>query len=105
MKRIGFQFNIKQEHLAEYKEHHQHVWSEMLDVLREAGWHNYSLFTGADGVIFGYFESEDSLEIMLARMAATEVNARWQEFMTPFSGTNGRPDEGFTELEGYFHLD
>jgi len=104
MKRIGFQFKIKQDRLAEYKEHHQHVWPEMLDALREAGWHNYSLFMRADGLIFGYFESEESLSVALARMAATEVNARWQEFMSPFSDSNSRPDESFTELEGYFHL-
>ncbi|MEI7844954.1 MAG: L-rhamnose mutarotase [Chloroflexota bacterium] len=105
MNRIGFQFKIKPEHLAEYKEQHQHVWPEMLDALREAGWHNYSLFMRPDGLIFGYFESEESLAVALAKMAATDVNARWQEFMTPFSDTNNRPDEGFTELEGYFHLD
>jgi len=105
MKRIGFQFKILPEHLAEYKEHHKNVWPEMLDALHAAGWHNYSLFMRPDGLIFGYFETEESLQAALDKMAATDVNARWQDFMAPFSDTNARPDENFTELEGYFHLD
>ena len=53
MKCVGFQFKVRSDRLAEYKEHHKHVWPEMLDALRETGWHNYSLFMRADGLIFG----------------------------------------------------
>ena len=31
MNRVGFQFKVRQDHLAEYKEHHKSVWQEMLD--------------------------------------------------------------------------
>jgi len=104
MKRIGFQFKVRQDRLAEYKEQHTRVWPEMLDALRAAGWRNYSLFARADGLIFGYFETDDSLQAAQAKMAATEVNARWQDFMAPFTDANARPDESFVELEEYFHL-
>ena len=105
MKRVGFQFKVRQDRLAEYKEHHKHVWPEMLDALREAGWHNYSLFMRADGLIFGYFETEESLAVAQAKVAAREVNTCWQEFMAPFIDANARPDETFVELEENFHLD
>jgi len=105
MKRIGFQFKVRPDRLAEYKEQHQHVWPEMLDALRAAGWHRYSLFVHADGLVFGYFETEESLAAAQAKMAATKVNARWQHFMAPFTDSNARPDETFVELEEYFHLD
>jgi L-rhamnose mutarotase len=105
MKRVGFQFKVRQDRIAEYKEHHTAVWPEMLTALRTAGWHNYSLFMRADGLIFGYFETDESLAVAQARMAATEVNARWQTFMAPFFDGNARPDETFVELEEYFHLD
>ena len=104
MKRIGFQFKIRQDRLAEYKEQHTRVWPEMLDALRDAGWRNYTLFARADGLIFGYFETDDSLQAAQAKMAATEVNARWQAFMAPFTDAHARPDESFVELEEYFHL-
>ena len=105
MKRVGFQFKIRPDRLAEYKEHHKHVWPEMLDALSKAGWNHYTLFMRPDGLIFGYFETEESMEAAQAKMAATEVNTRWQEFMAPYTDSSARPDETFLELEEYFHLE
>jgi L-rhamnose mutarotase len=105
MKRIGFLLKVKADMLDEYKKHHQNVWPEMLDALRESGWHNYSLFLRPDGLLFGYFETPHSLSQAQSLMAATEVNTRWQEFMAPYFEANVRPDETFQELEEVFHLD
>ena len=105
MKRVGFQFKVRPDRLKEYKKNHKQVWPEMLEALRETGWHNYSLFMREDGLIFGYFETEESLASAQAKMAAQDVNARWQEFMSSFVDANARPDETFVELEEYFHLD
>ena len=105
MKRIGFLLKVRSDRLEEYKQHHKNVWPEMLDALREAGWHNYSLFLRTDGLMFGYFETEESLQAAQAKMAAKEVNTRWQEFMAPYFDANARPDENFMELEEVFHLD
>lgn len=56
----------------------------MLEALRRTGWHNYSLFVRDDGLLFGYFEAEESFAASLAGMAGEDVNARWQEFMAPY---------------------
>ena len=107
MKRIGFILKVKEGRLEEYKRYHEAVWPEMLQALREAGWHNYSLFVREDGLLFGYFETPESLEAAQRNMAAREINTRWQEFMAPFfeSPHNSRPDEMFVELTEIFHLD
>ena len=105
MKRVGFQFKVRSDRLAEYKEQHKKVWPEMLEALRATGWNNYTLFMRADGLIFGYFETEESLQVAQAKMAANEINTRWQESMSSFVDSNARPDETFIELEEYFHLD
>jgi L-rhamnose mutarotase len=105
MNRVGFQFKVRQDRLVEYKEHHKNVWPEMLEALRETGWHNYTLFMREDGLIFGYFETDEDLGTAQAKMAAKEVNTRWQELMSSFMDANTRPDETFVELEEYFHLD
>lgn len=107
MKRVGFVLKVKADRLDEYRRHHEQVWPEMLDALRAAGWHNYSLFLRDDGLLFGYFETPESLQAAQARMAEQEVNTRWQEFMAPFfeSPNNARPDEMFLELREIFHLD
>ena len=107
MNRVGFILKVKPDRLEEYKRQHEQVWPAMLQALRDAGWHNYSLFVRDDGLLFGYFETTDSLAAAQARMAATEVNTRWQEFMAPFfeSPDNARPDAMFVELTEIFHLD
>jgi L-rhamnose mutarotase len=107
MKRVGFILKVKQDRLDEYKRHHEQVWPEMLKALSEAGWHNYSLFVRDDGLLFGYFETPYNLQEAQSRMATTEVNTRWQEFMVPYfeSTNNSRPDEMFLELTEIFHLD
>ncbi len=104
MKRVGFMLKVKQDRIEEYKQQHKNVWPEMLEALRETGWHNYSLFLRNDGVMFGYFETEESLQAAQAKMAKKEVNTRWQKFMAPYFDANARPDEMFVELEEVFHL-
>lgn len=105
MRRVGFQFKVRSDRLAEYKDHHKNVWPEMLEALRETGWHNYSLFMREDGLIFGYFETDKDLATAQTNMAARDVNTRWQEFMASFVDASARPDETFVELQEYFHLD
>ena len=105
MKRVAFLLRVKKDKIEEYKAHHRNVWPDMLDALRDTGWHNYSLFLRDDGLLFGYFETPHSLEQAQALMAEKEVNTRWQEFMAPFFETGTRPDETFQELEEVFHLD
>jgi L-rhamnose mutarotase len=56
-------------------------------------------------LIFGYFETDTDLATAQEKMAATDINTRWQEFMSEFLDANVRPDESFVELEEYFHLD
>lgn len=106
MERIGFVLKVKADRLEEYKERHKEVWPEMLDALRETGWHNYSLFLRKDGTLFGYLETPD-FEKALVGMAEKEVNTHWQaEMASFFEALDGRrPDEGMLRLEEVFHLD
>ncbi|WP_300342624.1 L-rhamnose mutarotase [Nesterenkonia sp.] len=106
MRRVCFQLQVKPERLEEYVLRHRQVWPEMLRALKNAGWHNYSLFLRPDGLLIGYFETE-SLEAAQAAMEAEDVNARWQaemaEFFVDLDGA--RPDTGFVELTEVFHLE
>ncbi|MFI9595109.1 L-rhamnose mutarotase [Nonomuraea sp. NPDC052265] len=105
MRRVCFWLKVRPDRLAEYRERHSAVWPDMLDALRRAGWHNYSLFLRDDGLLVGYLETAD-FEAARTAMAATEVNARWQAEMAPFfEDLDGRPDEGMRPLDEVFHLD
>ncbi len=106
MRRVCFQLQVKPDLLAEYRERHTRVWPDMLAALAEHGWHNYSLFVRADGLLIGYFETP-SLERAVEGMNTTEVNLRWQADMAGFFEDLGdaAPDQGFLELEEVFHLE
>jgi L-rhamnose mutarotase len=107
MKRVAFLIKVRQDKIEEYKKQHQAVWPEMLDALHRNGWHNYSLFMRADGLIFGYLETPENLEAARVAMRKEEVYAKWQAFMAPLGETLGEPypDQRSAELEAVFHLD
>ncbi len=104
-RRHCFYLRVRPDRLDEYTRRHEEVWPEMLRALKDSGWHNYSLFLRADGLLIGYVESPD-LAAAQAAMAATEVNATWQAEMRDFFvDLEDNPDEGFVELEEIFHLE
>jgi L-rhamnose mutarotase len=106
MERVCFIAKVRADKLAEYKKRHEAVWPEMLQALRETGWHNYSIFLREDGLLVGYCETPD-YQGALAGMARREVNERWQRDMAAFfeNPEGQRPDEAFLRLEEIFHLD
>jgi L-rhamnose mutarotase len=107
MKRVGFLLKVKSDKIEEYKARHQAVWPEMLNALQRTGWHNYSLFLRADGLLFGYFETSESFQAALDGMAHEDINAQWQAVMAPFfeNLTGAQADQSMVELAEVFHLD
>ena len=107
MNRIGFLLKVKEDMIEDYKDKHKDVWPELLDALRETGWHNYSIFMRANGELFGYFETPDSLQTAIAKMSTKEINRKWQEMMATYFEipTGSHADEMMLELEEVFHLD
>ena len=109
MERVCFQLQVKPERLDEYRARHAAIWPDMARALHETGWHNYSIFLRDDGLLIGYFETPD-LRAAQAGMAATEVNARWQDSMADFfvdlgSDADARADNSFLRLPEVFHLE
>jgi L-rhamnose mutarotase len=104
MPRYCFVSQVDPAHLDRYRQRHAAVWPEMLLALRDAGWRDYSLFLSEDGLLVGVFEADDR-DLAQARMAATEVNARWQAEMADLFTGDGAPDEGFRYLPQIFRLE
>ena len=101
--RYCFTSRVASEHLKRYRERHAAVWPEMLTALGDSGWHHYSLFLAETGLLVGYFEADDK-DLAQARMAATDINARWQAEMADLFPGGGKPDETFTYLPEVFNL-
>src|SRR5260370_25503967 len=106
MERVCFRLRVRPDRLEEYGARHRDVWPDMLEALRRAGWHNYSLFLGEDGLLIGYLETDDFVDALSA-MEGTEVNTRWQADMAHlFELPSGeRPDTGLERLHEVFHIE
>jgi L-rhamnose mutarotase len=105
MQRVCFILQVRLDRLDEYKRRHAAVWPEMLQALRETGWHNYSLFLRNDGLLVGYLETTD-FEQARSGMAGRAVNQRWQQEMSGFfvQPDGLLPDQAMQPLEEIFHL-
>jgi L-rhamnose mutarotase len=104
MERIGFAMRLRSGQEAEYRRRHAAVWPEMLDELRAAGAHDYSIFLRGDD-LFGYLVVDD-LSRFRAHLAASEVNARWQAEMGDLIDPLTDPATGFhRQLDEVFHLE
>ena len=89
---------------VEYKRRHDEIWPEMLDALRGAGIHNYSIFLHGS-TLFAYLECDDFARLS-ATLASDPVNARWQEDMRDMITIEGDPETGFARLlPEMFHMD
>ena len=103
--RVCFRSQVQPAAADEYRRRHAQVWPEMLRALKDAGWDNYSLFLADDGLLIGYLECDD-FDSVRARMALTDVNARWQaEMSSLFADTDHPPDSGFAVLPEVFNLE
>ena len=94
--RRAFILKLQEGKEEEYIRRHRDIWPEMLDMLREAGIRNYSIWLYGNEV-FGYYESDD-LAATDAFKASSPVQARWTEYMKDVISPadpegNGKPPE------------
>jgi len=105
MQRVAFTLQVKPERIAEYRERHAAVWPSMLEAIEAAGRRNYSLFLREDGLLFGYYETDDDAASQAA-LAADPRTAPWEAEMSDFFiDADGRPDQAATPLESVFNLE
>jgi L-rhamnose mutarotase len=105
MQRVCFELRVRPERLDEYLRRHDPVWPEMLREIAAAGWRNYSIFSRGEGVMIGYFETDD-LSAGQDYLANSEVAARWEADMAPFFvRAEGRADQSLVAFPLIFSLD
>lgn len=104
--RVCFQLQVDPARLDEYRERHAAVWPEMLRAIEASGRRNYSLFLRDDGLLVGYYETEDD-SASQAALEADPRTAAWEADMAPFfvALAGSRPDQGAPRIPEVFHLE
>jgi L-rhamnose mutarotase len=107
MNRYGSVIKLRPEKLEEYKELHEHVWPDVLKMIKECNIQNYSIYY-KDGFLFSYFEyTGEDFQRDMERMAADPTTQKWWQVTEPCqepleSRSNG---EWWAGMEEFFHLD
>ncbi|TFH55795.1 L-rhamnose mutarotase [Glutamicibacter arilaitensis] len=103
--RICFQLQVKPDLIDEYVSRHREVWPQMLQAIEESGRRNYSLFLREDGLLIGYYETDDDV-VAQAALDSDPRTAAWEAEMADFFvSLDGRPDQGALRLSEVFNLE
>ena len=103
--RVCFEMQVDPDRLDDYRAVHAAVWPEMLEAIAEAGRRNYSLFLRTDGLLIGYYETDDDAAAQRA-LAADPRTAAWEARMADyFISSSGRPDQEASRIPEVFHLE
>ncbi len=89
----------------EYIRRHDEIWPEMVEVLKQAGIRNYTIWNVGDEV-FGYYECEKGIGYAARVQAESPVVDRWNEYMDGILIMEMDPVTGAQPLmEKVFELD
>lgn len=106
MERVAFELRVRADRLDEYVERHRAVAPAMLRAIAAAGRRNYSLFLRPDGLLVGYYETDDDAASASA-LAQDPVATAWERESAGFFEAlpGSRADQGATRLREVFHLE
>lgn len=80
MERYAWKAILKEGKREEYIRRHNEIWKEMVDVLKEAGIVNYSIWLHGNE-LFGYYECEKGVIYAGKVQAESPVVEKWNEYM------------------------
>lgn len=80
MERFAWKARVLPGMEAEYQRRHAEIWPEMVEVLKEAGICNYSIWRNGTE-LFGYFECSKGVSFAEKTQAQSAVVDRWNEYM------------------------
>ena len=105
MEKYAWKGMIAEGKKEEYIRRHNEIWPEMVEVLKEAGIVNYTIWNTGNEV-FGYYECEKGIEYAAKVQAESPVVDRWNESMEGILIMEMDPETGAQPLmQKIFELD
>ena len=80
-KHFAWILEVRPGYEEKYKKRHEKIWPEMIQMLKESGVRNYSIFRHGL-TLLGYFET-DNLKNTISSINQSEINRKWGEYMAP----------------------
>ena len=96
---------LKEDCFDEYCRRHNEIWPELVQVLKNAGIHNYTIWN-VGNELFGYYECEKGVDFASKTQAQSSVVDEWNEFMKDVMVMEMDPVTGAQpKLKKVFELD
>lgn len=99
--RVAWAMRLKPGSETIYKQKHDQIWPEMLEIMRRQGIRNYSIYRHGL-TLFAYFESERPA---LNDQPVDPLILRWWEMMEPYMECNPDGSPRQEQLEEMFYAD
>lgn len=80
MVRYLWKGHVAEGRLEEYKKRHDEIWPEMVEMMKNAGISNYTIWNNGNELI-GYYEMEDLEKKQRVYAQYADTLARWNESM------------------------
>lgn len=87
MKRFGFKMKLLPGFREEYRKRHHEIWPELVQLLKNEGIANYSIFLDEEtNTLFAY--QEQTGDSSSQDLGSTETVRRWWKYMSDIMETN-----------------
>ena len=103
MQRVAFKMKLKPGFEAEYQRRHDAIWPELVNLLKEAGIADYSIFLDQQTLsLFGVLKVND--ELSLSALPQEEIMQRWWAYMKDIMDSNADNSPVSIPLKEVFYL-
>jgi len=103
MNRVAFKMKLLPGFSEEYKKRHDEIWPDLVDLLKQAGMKDYSIFLEEDtNLLFAIFSAEDTDAIN--KLAEHQLMQDWWKYMSDISVSNADNSPVITPLKEVFYL-
>ncbi len=103
LEKIAFKMQLNAGEAEAYKQRHDEIWPELVDLLKESGISDYSIFLDPQthALFATLWRSDDH---KMNALPETEVMQRWWRYMGDIMATNPDHSPKVWPLEMVFHL-
>lgn len=104
MQRVAFKMKLFKGKEDEYKKRHDEIWSELKDLLKQAGIKDYSIFLDEEtNILFGYLTVTDKTK--LDDLPKEPIMQKWWAYMKDIMETNDDNSPVNIPLKEVFYLE
>ncbi len=103
MSRFAFKMKLKKGHGEEYKKRHDKIWPEIVQLLKEAGVSDYSIFFDEESdSLFAYQMQQNGSS---QDLGSYDIVKKWWIYMADIMETNPDNSPVIVPLNEVFHLE